>query len=154
MILGLANNGVDFGTKKIIAIFDNDKAGIKSFGENFKKIEGKTYKKLIDNDGNLSSIFFGFLLPKKISCNYDFTIENMYDGGKYKDSLKKAFENRTDNSFFNDFVDDISKQIKEDAKNLLADNCKSFQDVDFAHFEELFKLIKEVKNDSNNQTNS
>ncbi|PUE64246.1 ATP-dependent nuclease [Arcobacter lacus] len=154
MILGLANNGVDFETKKIIAIFDNDKAGIKSFGENFKKIEGKTYKKLIDNDGNLSSIFFGFLLPKKISCNYDFTIENMYDGGKYKDALKKAFENRTDDSFFNDFVDDISKQIKEDAKNLLADNCKSFEDVDFAHFKELFKLIKEVKNDSNNQTNS
>ena len=154
MILGLANNGVDFETKKIIAIFDNDKAGIKSFGENFKKIEGKTYKKLIDNDGNLSSIFFGFLLPKKISCNYDFTIENMYDGGKYKDALKKAFENRTDDSFFNDFVDDISKQIKDDAKNLLADNCKSFEDVDFAHFKELFKLIKEVKNDSNNQTNS
>ena len=154
MILGLANNGVDFETKKIIAIFDNDKAGIKSFGENFKKIEGKTYKKLIDNDGNLSSIFFGFLLPKKISCNYDFTIENMYDGGKYKDALKKAFENRTDDSFFNDFVDDISKQIKDDAKNLLADNCKSFEDVDFAHFKELFKLIKDVKYDSNNQTNS
>jgi predicted ATP-dependent endonuclease of OLD family len=145
MILGLANNGVDFGIKKIIAIFDNDKAGIKSFGENFKKIECKTYKQLIDNDGNLSSVFFGFLLPKKNSCNYDFTIENMYDGEKYKDALKKAFEKRTDNSFFNNFVDDISKQIKEDAKNLLADNCKSFQDVDFQDFKELFNLIQDIK---------
>jgi hypothetical protein len=100
---------------------------------------------LTDNNGKLSDIFYGFLLPKTQSFLSDFTIENMYDGEKYKKALTMAFANRTDNNFFNNFVDDISKQIKDDAKNQLADDCKNFDDEDFAHFRELFKLIKDIK---------
>lgn len=145
MMLGLANNGVNFNGKKIIAIFDNDKAGQDSFSKNFKKIENKVFKHLVDNDGNPSDTFYGFLLPKTQSFPSDFTIENMYNGEKYKNALSIVFSNRNDNDFFNNFVDEISKQIKEDAKNQLADNCKKFNDDDFSHFRELFNLIKDIK---------
>lgn len=144
MLLGLANNGVDFEGKKIIAIFDNDRAGQKSFGENFKKIDGKTFKQLTDNEGSPSNIFYGFLLPKTEHFTSNFTIENMYDGEKYKQALTTAFTNRTDDHFFNDFVDDISDKIKEDAKNQLAEDCKKFCNEDFIHFRQLFSLIKDI----------
>jgi predicted ATP-dependent endonuclease of OLD family len=145
MLLGLANNGVDFNNKKVIAIFDNDKAGQEAFSKNFKKIDGKTYKQLTDNEGNSSNIFFGFLLPKTQNYTSDFTIENMYDGERYKNALTRAFANRTDNHFFNNFVDDISKQIKEDAKNQLAEDCKEFSIDDFTHFRQLFNLTEDIK---------
>jgi len=146
MLLGLANNGVPFDGKKIIAIFDNDGAGKKGFGQNFKVVQGKEYKKLVDNKGIPSKIFFGLLLPKTNNFNKDFTIENMYNGEKNKNALQLAFNKRSiDNEFFNDFIDDVSKQIKEDAKNQLADNCKDFDDEDFKHFKKLFDLILEIK---------
>ncbi|MCK4440503.1 MAG: ATP-binding protein, partial [Sulfurovaceae bacterium] len=115
MLLGLANNGVQFSGKKIIAIFDNDGAGKKGFGQNFKVVQGKEYKKLVDNNGNPSTIFFAFMLPKTDGFNEDFTIENMYSGKKNKEALNLAFNNRSnDNNFFNSFIDTVSKQIKED----------------------------------------
>jgi hypothetical protein len=146
MILGLANNGVNFNDKKIISIFDNDKAGQNSLGKNFKKIEDKEYKQLTDNDGNISNVFFGFLLPKTDGFSNNFTIENMYSGEKYKEAFQIAFNKRTENNFFNNFVDDISKFIKEDSKNILADNCKDFEDSDFEHFKKLFDFIEDIKN--------
>ena len=80
MLLGLANNGIDFDDKKIIAVFDNDGAGKKGFGQNFKVIQGKEYKSLVDSNGNLSNTFYGFLLPKTDG----FTIGNMHTGKKIK----------------------------------------------------------------------
>jgi len=147
MMLGLINNGVDFNGKKIIAIFDNDGAGQKGFNSNFKKIENKMYRQLTNNNGNPSDIFYAFMLPKTDSFSSDFTIENMYTGIKYKEALVSAFEARnTDDNFFNNFVDKVSEQIKLDAKNKLADNCKDFENEDFEHFKKLFDLIKEIKN--------
>ena len=146
MIVGLANNGVDFRGKKIIAIFDNDKAGQASYNNNFQKTTDQNYKKLKDNSGKVSDIFFGFLLPKKDNSNKDFTIENMYDGKKFKDAFLTAFNNRIDNSLFENCVDEISKQIKEDAKNQLAEDCISFDDHDFKDFKRIFDLIMNIQN--------
>ena len=147
MMLGLINSGVDFSGKKIIAIFDNDNAGQQNFNKHFKKNDNEPYKKLTTNNGTASNVFFGFMLPKTDDFTEDFTIENMYKGVKYKDALSSAFDNRSaDEKFFNSFVDDISKKIKLDAKNKLAENCKDFDDTDFEHFKKLFNLILTIKN--------
>lgn len=148
MLLGLINNGVDFNDKKIIAIFDNDKAGKDSFKNNFKAIQDKNYKRLVDNNGNESNTFFGLLLPKKENFANDFTIENMYTGEKFKNAMNKTFQRRIDSIFFENFVDDISKQIKEDAKNQLADDCTTFDNTDFNHFKKLFDLIIDIKDNT------
>ena len=88
-------------------------------------------------------------MPKTDGFTGDFTIENMHTGKKNKEALQFVFEERsTDNDFFNDFIDSVSKQIKEDAKNQLANNCKNFEDTDFEHFEKLFNLIKEIKEEA------
>jgi hypothetical protein len=147
MMLGLANNGVDFKGKKIIAIFDNDKAGRDGYNNNFKQTNDTNYKRLVDNSGKESDIFFGFVLPKKDNSNNDFTIENMYDGEKFKTAFFTALNKRTDDSFFENCVENISKQIKEDAKNQLAKDCVSFVNVDdFKYFERIFDLIMDIKN--------
>lgn len=147
MMLGLANNGVDFKGKKIIAIFDNDKAGREGYNNNFKQTNDRNYKRLVDNSGKESDIFFGFVLPKKDNSNNDFTIENMYDGEKFKTAFFTALNKRTDDSFFENCVENISKQIKEDAKNQLAKDCVSFVNVhDFKYFERIFDLIMDIKN--------
>jgi predicted ATP-dependent endonuclease of OLD family len=145
MILGLANNGVNFDDKKIIAIFDNDKAGKSTFSDFKHNDPTKNYRQLIDNTGSPSRVFFSFLLPKRVNFQGDFTIENMYIGTKYKNSLNNVIQRRvSDDEYFNKFVDDISKGIKEDAKNQLAEDCKEFNSEDFIHFRPLFSLIKDI----------
>ena len=128
-------------------IFDNDKAGREGYNNNFKQTNDRNYKRLVDNSGKESDIFFGFVLPKKDNSNNDFTIENMNDGEKFKTAFFTAINKRTDDSFFENCVENISKQIKEDAKNQLAKDCVSFVNVhDFKYFERIFDLIMDIKN--------
>lgn len=142
--VGFANTDYDFEDKKIIAIFDDDQDGRSGMSkQNFEFIdEHKIITKLKAN-----SNFFGFLLPKRDDFKAECTIENMYQPIKYKNAFKKATEKRmiSDDFFTNKSIDKISKLIKDDAKNILADSCKDFDDNDFEHFTKLFELIKTIK---------
>ena len=143
LVLGFSTSDFDLDSKKIIAIFDDDDDGRKGRGQqNFKKV---------NNDEKINCLksnesFYGILLPKQDSFSGEFTIENMYSPLKFKEAMQYAFTNRqTQDDFFNAGINDISKKIKEDAKNKLADSCKDFNDEDFEHFKKLFDLIKTIK---------
>lgn len=134
-------NNLQLNNKKLIFIFDNEKQFINENGkllgkefQNTEKIENNIYKK-----NNIYLIF----LPKKNGHEDNFTIENMYDGSKYKECLLEAFSCIEDNKY-NDFIDNISDHIKEKSKKLLAEKCESFGKNDFEHFKKLFKLIEKV----------
>jgi len=143
--IGFANTDYNFEDKKIIAIFDDDKDGQSGMSKNnfdFIDNNNKIITRLKAN-----SKFFGFLLPKRDNFKAECTIENMYPSIKYKDAFKKATENRLNSSdfFTNKSIDKISKLIKDDAKNILAENCRNFEDIDFEHFKKIFDLILEIK---------
>lgn len=143
--LGFSTTDYDLGDKKVIAIFDDDMDGRKGMSrENFDPLpQNNQITKLKSNN-----LFFGFLLPKQDGFTAECTIEHMYPPEKYQIALNKVVERRMKNTnFFNNkSIDNISKALKDDSKNQLADDCKSFHDNDFAHFKKLFNLIREIKN--------
>ncbi len=143
LVLGFSTTDFDLDGKKIIAVFDDDDDGRKGRNQqNFQKVDDlNSIYSLKSNDS-----FFGILLPKRVGFTGECTIENMYEALKYKNSMEYALSNRSrQNTFFNTGINDISKKIKEDAKNQLADDCKDFDDEDFKHFEKLFDLILDIK---------
>lgn len=129
-------------SKKLIFIFDNEKQFINNDDIKAKELKGS--EKVDDNIYVKNNIYMIFL-PKRDGHKDNFTIENMYDGSKYKECLTDAFSFIT-NDKCNDFIDNISENIKETSKKLLAEKCKGFDKIDFEHFKELFKLIQKVKN--------
>jgi len=141
LVLGFSTTDFDLEGKKIIAIFDDDNDGRKGRGQqNFQKIQDDIYC-LKSNKS-----FYGILLPKQDNFSGEFTIENMYSSEKYKEALNKAFQKRqSQEEFFKTGINEISKKIKDEAKNLLMNSCKDFIDDDFEHFKKLFDLILEIK---------
>ncbi len=144
LVVGFATSDYDFEHKKVIAIFDDDQEGKKGLSrENFEPIaQNNLINKLKSNNK-----FYGFLLPKQSGFTSECTIENMYTSDKYQMALNQVLERRmqTPTFFNNKSIDNISKAIKDDAKNQLANNCKEFVPEDFEHFKELFNLIKEIQ---------
>ena len=119
-------------------------------GQNLLGKEFQGAEKIKENLYKKKGIYFLFL-PKKIDFTENFTIENMYHPDKFRDCLQETLTKRlSDESYFNKFIDSITDGIKEDAKKLLSEKCLGYKKNDFIHFKELFKLIKDVKNDSNN----
>jgi len=142
LILGFSTSDFELDGKKIIAIFDDDDDGRKGRGQqNFKKAN-------VDADIfclKSNESFYGILLPKQDAFSGEFTIENMYLPLKFKEAMQDAFEDRqTQDDFFYTGINEISKKIREDAKNKLAENCKDFSNEDFEHFKKLFDLIKTI----------
>jgi ABC-type cobalamin/Fe3+-siderophores transport system ATPase subunit len=150
LVLGFSTTDFDLENKKIIAIFDDDDDGRKGRSQqNFKKVENSDEIYYLKSNEN----FYGILLPEKDGFSGEFTIENMYPSLKFKDAMKDAFDRRNnDDNFYNTGINDISKKIKEDAKNILVETCKSFIDEDFEHFRKLFDLILEIKRLDNGNT--
>lgn len=148
MFDGLCNaDNLHIPNKKIIFIFDNEKQFF-----NGQNLAGKEFQNAVNIKNNLykkKGIYLLFL-PKKIDFIENFTIENMYPSEKFANCLQETLTKRlSDNDYFNNFIDYITDGIKEDAKKLLSEKCIAYTKGDFLHFEELFKLIQDVKNDGN-----
>ncbi len=141
LVLGFSTTDFDFGDKKIIAIFDDDEDGRKGRSQqNFDRVNEDVY--VLKSNSN----FFGVLLPKRDGFVGECTIENMYEPIKFKEAIQYALTNRLDNdTFFNTGINDVSKKIKEDAKNRLMNECLGYDDKDFEHFKTLFNLIEDIR---------
>lgn len=141
LVLGFSTTDFDFGNKKIIAIFDDDEDGRKGRNQqNFDKVTDDIY--VLKSNSN----FFGILLPKRDGFSGECTIENMYEPTKFKEAMNYALINRLEHdTFFNTGINDISRKIKEDAKNRLMYECLNYEDQDFKHFENLFNLIENIR---------
>lgn len=141
LVLGFSTTDFDFGDKKIIAIFDDDDDGRKGRSQqNFDKITEDIY--VLKSNSN----FFGVLLPKRNGFSGECTIENMYEPIKFKEAIQYALTNRLEHdTFFNTGINDVSKKIKEDAKNRLMNECLNYEDEDFGHFKTLFNLIEDIR---------
>jgi len=142
LVLGFSTSDFDLNGKKIIAIFDDDDDGRKGRSQqNFKKVNDNEIYCLKSNKN-----FYGVLLPKQDDFSGEYTIENMYPPSKFKEAMAFVFNHRqTHDDFFNTGINEISKKIREDAKNRLADECKNFNVIDFEHFKKLFDLIQKIK---------
>lgn len=134
----------DFQTDRLyIGIYDNDSPGEKSFNNGYKKIEGKEFKKLVENNNKSNTSYFAFKLPKPEGITCECTIETMYEPDKFLEALSESYE-KAKNNIKDKSIDDISKNIKEGAKNILADKSASFVKEDFKHFRKLFDIIKDI----------
>ncbi len=143
---GLAETGT-FKDKIYIAVYDNDKAGIDSYGKGFDKdVNSSGYKKLHTDDKIKHNNFFALLLPKPQGYTSHCTIENMFDSEKYKEAYQEALV-KSLNYFSNKSISDISEDITGKAKNILMDKSKDFEKEDFKNFRTLFGLINKIKND-------
>lgn len=134
----------DFQTNCLyIGIYDNDQPGEKSFNNGYKKIEGKEFKNLIESNNKLNTSYFAFKLPKPDGITCECTIETMYDSDKFLDALNESYQIAKDH-IKDKSIDDISKNIKEGAKNILASKSSTFAKEDFKHFRKIFGIIKDI----------
>jgi hypothetical protein len=91
LVLGFSTSNFDLDSKKIIAIFDNDKEGQEGRSKkNFKQVNDSDEIKCL----NSNEKFYGILLPKQENFSGEFTIENMYPSSKFKEAMESAFERR------------------------------------------------------------
>lgn len=135
----------DFYTDKLyIGVYDNDYAGNQSYGKGFKMVN-ENFKKLLENNNKENNSYFAIKLPKPENITCDCTIETLYDLDKFEDAIKTATNNALGH-LQNKSIDDITKGIKEQAKNILSESSKSFAKDDFKNFKALFDLILEIQN--------
>lgn len=133
----------DFYTDKLyIGIYDNDGAGDKSFNNGFEKVKDN-FKKLKESNGKVNNSYFAIKLPKPNEITCDCTIETLYELEKFEDAIKTATQNALGH-LKNKSIDDITKGIKDQAKNILSENSQTFSVEDFKNFKALFDLILEV----------
>lgn len=134
----------DFQTNCLyIGIYDNDQAGDKSFGNGYKKIEAKEFKNLVESNNKLNTSYFAFKLPKPDGITCECTIETMYDSDKFLDALNESYQLVKDH-IKDKSIDDISKNIKEGAKNILASKSSTFAKEDFKNFRKFFDIIRDI----------
>jgi predicted transport protein len=128
-----------------IGIYDNDGAGTGTLNKaGFEPdITSCGYRKL-KKDKTEHNHFFAFPLIKPDGFTKDCTIENMFVPEKYEEAFKEAL-NKSIGHFSNKSIEDINKDIKDNSKNVLADNSKNFDKADFIHFRKLFDLITSIK---------
>jgi len=146
MMIGLANCGQKFN-HKIIGIFDNDHEGKKEVtSQNFHNDDDKKFMRLKNNDKGSYNNFFAVLLPKKDGFSEkDYTIENLYSADKYEKAYLDSLE-RTRGHFGRKSIDEISTDIKNKSKTILAEMSKEFEKDDFENFKPLFEILKTIKN--------
>jgi len=133
----------DFHTDKLyIGVYDNDDAGEKSF-KAFDKVNDR-FNKLKENNGKINNSYYAIKLPKPDGITCQCTIETMYEASKFEEALRLASQNAWGH-LQNKSIDEIAKGIKEQAKNILSDNSKSFIKEDFKSFKPLFNLISEIQ---------
>lgn len=132
-------------TKVYIGLFDREEDILKKFknSNDYSKIEDQLFVKIKENQ-RPNNNYFATTLPEIENKNCDCSIEMMYDYNKWENAYKKAVEN-TIGKTKNKSIKEYSKEVLEDAKNILADDSKEFEKEDFKHFRKLFTLISEIK---------
>ncbi|KAA6321543.1 DNA replication and repair protein RecF [termite gut metagenome] len=143
-MIGLYEMG-DFSDKTYIALFDNDQAGLESYGKGFKEEPKTGYKKLYEISMSLQDHFFALILPKPNGFTSSCTIENMFDASKYEEAYKEAID-KTIGHFTNKSIADIHEDVICKSKNILAEKSKDFSKEDFKHFRPLLNLLLEIQN--------
>lgn len=134
-----------YGDKVYIAIYDNDKAGDKTYVNGFVTVNSKNYKKLPSDELENNS-FFAIKLIKPQGFVEECTIETMYEPSKFHKACLDSLANLT--YFKNNSVETIHKDIVKNSKNLLAEQSNSFDKDDFKYFKPLFELIEQIRKDS------
>lgn len=138
-IIGLSSSGIVWD-KKIIGVLDNDDAGQKAVKSGFKK--ENDYLR-VNYEDIASDYFFAILLPKPKGHKKGFTIENCYDAIKYEEAFVSAVKQKA--GYFNSLsIDDISDEIKNKSKTIMANNATTFKAEDFDGFKPLFDIIKTI----------
>nr|WP_315395955.1 AAA family ATPase [uncultured Sphingobacterium sp.] len=133
----------DFYTDKLyIGIYDNDGAGDKSFSNGFEKVNDN-FKKLKESNAKENNSYFAIKLPKPTGITCDCTIETLYALEKFEEAIQSATHNALGH-LKNKSIDEITKGIKEQAKNILSANSQDFKVEDFINFRLLFNLILEI----------
>lgn len=133
----------DFRTDCLyLGIYDNDSAGMSSL-KAFQNIENKSFVKLKENNKKENSSYYAIALTKPDDITCDCTIETMYDSNKFLEALNESYQIAKDH-IKDKSIDDISKNIKEGAKNILASKSSTFVKEDFKHFRKLFDIIKDI----------
>lgn len=134
----------DFYTDKLyIGVYDNDGPGEKSFNNGFEKVKDN-FKKLKENNGKENNSYFAIKLPKPSEITCDCTIETLYELEKFEKAIQSATQNALGH-LKNKSIDDITKGIKEQAKNILSENSQTFDADDFKNFRALYDLILEIQ---------
>lgn len=126
--IGLKTCEIDFSSRVIIAVFDNDQEGRDCCNQTQVK-----YTKEKKNKYGL----YALTLPLKANG----TIENMYDQSKYDTAFKTVVARNAFSGMVSEYAEIITKQAKIELSN----NVLEFTDNDFAQFRSLFDLIKEIK---------
>ncbi|WP_018675677.1 DUF4357 domain-containing protein [Riemerella columbina] len=132
-------------TKVYIGLFDREENILKKFKNpnDYSKIEGKLFVKIKENQ-KPNDNYFATTLPEIENKNCDCPIELMYEYKEWENAYKKAVEN-TIGKTTNKSIKEYSKEVLEDAKNILAENSRTFEKEDFKHFRKLFAHILEIK---------
>lgn len=143
-MIGLYETNV-WNEKLYIAVYDNDSAGLSSLKKGWNDSNACDYKKLTDDKLEHNN-FFAISLIKPQGFTDDCTIESMFEPQKYQGAYSSAMQNYK--YFSNRSIDRINKEIKEESKNLLAEQSNAFSKDDFKYFRPLFKLIEQIQQDS------
>jgi ABC-type cobalamin/Fe3+-siderophores transport system ATPase subunit len=138
MMLGLRTSEV-YNGKLFIGIFDDDETG---------RTELSNTQSLFPNNQNKKRHkegFYAFKYPKHDDHKSNaFTVENMYDSIHFEQAYKEALDQY---QFSGKSLDSITEDIKDKAKNILAEKSKDFVIEDFKHFRALFDQIRAIKED-------
>lgn len=138
MMLGLRTSEVDYG-KLFIGIFDDDETGraeLSNTQSQFPNIQNKKRH----NEG-----FYALKYPKHTDHKSNaFTIENMFDSIHFETAYKEAMSQY---HFNGKSLESISEDIKDKAKNILAEKSKEFDKEEFKHFRALFDQVRKIRED-------
>lgn len=138
MMLGLRTSEVDYG-KLFIGIFDDDETGRAELSNTQSQFPNNQNKKR-HKEG-----FYAFKYQKHADHKSNaFTVENMFDSNHFEKAYKEALSHY---QFNGKSLDSISDDVKDKAKNILAEISKDFSIDDFKHFRTLFDQIRKIKED-------
>lgn len=145
MITGLRKSDSIDISKKYIGILDNDESG-----RNCRKESDVKYPEnnKIGVTGFMTVLYpepDGFTKKSKSKEN-DYTVENLLPIIKYENAYKEIVSSY---EFTAKKIDEISKDIQERVKGLLASRSKDFSKDDFKEFKKLFDIIHKIANLSN-----
>lgn len=129
---------IEWGSRKIIGIFDNDGAGKDCLNKLKLSPNHSNWQKVND-----STNFYVFLLPKKDGYD-DFTIENCYEPENYQDAYIEALSQKQGH-FGGLSIDKISDDLKNKAKIILANRVKKYTSHDFEGFIPLFEILDKIR---------
>lgn len=138
MMLGLRTSEVSYG-KLFIGIFDDDETGRGELSNTQSQFPNNQNKKRHQLG------FYAFKYSKHADHKSNaFTVENMFDSNHFELAYKEALNQYI---FNGKSLDSISDDIKDKAKNILAEKSKDFEKEDFKHFRILFDQIRKIKED-------